>query len=185
MIIDTAPYTIRPSANNPRQLMILDPVGVILGVVEIHAHGEIGDELARLIENAPALLSTTRRYIHRLRTTMTRLSNGTPIDSLAGIISAIEGPPASEALAAPASQPPAPPVPTEGWVYFPGLSKKWHYCINDRGNRSLCGGFGALTMATAEQGKNDHPDNCKACQKKLAARLARADRRAREIEGNP
>ena len=53
----------------------------------------------------------------------------------------------------------------EGWTWLYN-SKKWHYF---RDGRSLCGKWGRFgSPDTLEQGKDDSPDNCAVCRKKLA-----------------
>ena len=57
----------------------------------------------------------------------------------------------------------------EGWAYLSN-SPKWHYF---RGGRSLCKRWGYFGH-DEEQGKDDSPDNCLACRKKLAKEKALA-----------
>jgi hypothetical protein len=57
---------------------------------------------------------------------------------------------------------------TEGWVVPFAGSRKWHYFREE--GRSLCGNYALLVKtpeANPEQGKDDSPDNCSACRKKL------------------
>lgn len=53
----------------------------------------------------------------------------------------------------------------EGWVWLSN-SPKWHYFVK---GRSLCGRFGLFGKHDFVQEDGSSPDNCKACQKKLAA----------------
>ena len=52
---------------------------------------------------------------------------------------------------------------TEGWTWIIG-SPKWHYI---RENMSLCNKWLMPGKPELEQGKNDSPDNCKACRRIL------------------
>lgn len=54
----------------------------------------------------------------------------------------------------------------EGWTYLIN-STKWHYFVD---NRSLCGRWALWGNDELELGKDDSPDNCKACMSKLAKR---------------
>ncbi|MFA5559935.1 MAG: hypothetical protein WDA59_10885 [Methanofastidiosum sp.] len=51
----------------------------------------------------------------------------------------------------------------EGWTWLSN-SPKWHYFRN---GQSLCGKWGLLGNHELEQGKNNSPDNCAICRKKL------------------
>jgi len=51
----------------------------------------------------------------------------------------------------------------EGWGYV-NQSPKWHYFID---GRSLCGKWLGLGLGELEQGKDDSPDNCKECRRRL------------------
>lgn len=53
----------------------------------------------------------------------------------------------------------------EGWG-FPGRSNKAHYFVD---TMSLCRNWG-LYFGPFEQGKDNSPDNCATCMKKLAKR---------------
>lgn len=53
---------------------------------------------------------------------------------------------------------------TEGWTWLVN-TKKWHYF---RDSRSLCGKWLYLGSSDLEQGKDNSPDNCVACVRKLA-----------------
>jgi hypothetical protein len=59
----------------------------------------------------------------------------------------------------------------EGWVYIGG-ARFWHYVGRD--GRSLCGKWMYLGSTAPELGKDDSPDNCKGCRKKLGILQARA-----------
>jgi len=53
----------------------------------------------------------------------------------------------------------------EGWAYVHylyGVTRKAHY-IKD--NRSLCGRY--IWLGDVEEGKDDSPDNCASCKRKL------------------
>ncbi|KKN21706.1 hypothetical protein LCGC14_0922460 [marine sediment metagenome] len=54
----------------------------------------------------------------------------------------------------------------EGWTWLRN-SPKWH-CFID--GRSICKKFMLWINPELEQGKDDSPDNCKACMKALAKR---------------
>lgn len=59
----------------------------------------------------------------------------------------------------------------EGWG-FPAQSRKAHYFVIKAGDSvgmSLCGRWGFYGGAT-EQGKDDSPDNCAECKRRLAKR---------------
>jgi hypothetical protein len=57
-------------------------------------------------------------------------------------------------------------TPTEGWAYLHN-SPKWHYFTED--GKSLCGRW--MTFGNdREVGKDNSPDNCKACITKLQKR---------------
>jgi len=56
--------------------------------------------------------------------------------------------------------------PNEGWTWLSN-STKWHYFGQD--GRSLCGKWFTFALAF-ETGMDEHPDNCKACVKKLQQR---------------
>jgi hypothetical protein len=59
----------------------------------------------------------------------------------------------------------------KGWGRPTPTARKFHYFD---GFRSLCGNYGWLGPADMlEEGKDIHPENCKACQKKLAERHAK------------
>jgi hypothetical protein len=64
----------------------------------------------------------------------------------------------------------APVPPTEGWSYLFN-SPKWHYF---RAGRSLCKRWMILGRGEFEQGKDNSPDNCKACIKAVEKEKARA-----------
>jgi hypothetical protein len=59
----------------------------------------------------------------------------------------------------------------EGWNWLVN-TPKWHYF---RGGISLCGSWMGLGLKEYEQGGDDSPDNCKACQKKLAKEKLKAE----------
>jgi hypothetical protein len=54
-------------------------------------------------------------------------------------------------------------LPKEGWGILSN-QRKFHYF---KAGRSLCGKWAAIFMPDLELGKNDHPDNCQACRKKV------------------
>ena len=57
----------------------------------------------------------------------------------------------------------------EGWgVEKPDRKKTYCYYV---GSTSLCRKWG-FYFGEVEQGEDDHPDNCKACKKKLKKRQA-------------
>jgi hypothetical protein len=56
----------------------------------------------------------------------------------------------------------------EGWTYLFN-SRKWHY-FTSKDNKSICGKFLLLALPELEQGNDNSPDNCKACQKSLKKR---------------
>lgn len=55
---------------------------------------------------------------------------------------------------------------TAGWGWSPASPKKYHY-FPANNSMSLCGRIGFF-FGEREEGKNDHPENCKPCMKKLA-----------------
>lgn len=59
----------------------------------------------------------------------------------------------------------------EGWTYLIN-SPKWHYFV---GNRSICSRFMLLSLPELEQGKEESPDNCKACKTKLLKRKSKKE----------
>lgn len=58
----------------------------------------------------------------------------------------------------------------EGWGFSPASPKVYHYF---RDHDSLCRRIGFF-FGEMEQGKDDHPQNCKACMKKLLKEKERA-----------
>lgn len=60
----------------------------------------------------------------------------------------------------------------EGWTWLEN-SKKWHYFVD---GRALCGRWLLVSTPKLEQGNDDSPDNCLACQKKLIIRKKKMPR---------
>jgi len=57
---------------------------------------------------------------------------------------------------------------SEGWGWLLN-SRKWHYFVE---GHALCGRWFAPWLKELEHGKDDHPDNCAACKRKLKKRQA-------------
>lgn len=54
----------------------------------------------------------------------------------------------------------------EGW-YWPANLRKAHYFVNFK---SLCGRYMCFNKTDLEQGKDDSPDNCAECKRRLKKR---------------
>lgn len=54
----------------------------------------------------------------------------------------------------------------EGWTWLVN-SRKWHYFVD---GKALCGKFMLLHVGDLETGKDNSPDNCTGCKRKLVVR---------------
>lgn len=54
----------------------------------------------------------------------------------------------------------------EGWTWLSN-ARKWHYFVD---KKSLCSKWEIWTDDGLEEGKDDSPDNCVACKRKLKKR---------------
>lgn len=53
----------------------------------------------------------------------------------------------------------------EGWGRNPNMNK-WHYFV-EGADMTLCRQWFVFIVPFLEQGKDDHPDNCAKCKRKL------------------
>lgn len=101
MILDDKPYTIERHGDLDEYnngLTIYNDQGTAIGMISIFLDPTLAEvglaaEVARLIEQTPALFTIARRFTRNLHATMAKAQPGAHprADTLAGVVAAIEG----------------------------------------------------------------------------------------------